>query len=141
MFAAFFFSSASKCTYVQKKCSSVVYKGRELHTSAATWFGSAVDIQLFSKKQKGQSEYKPFISFQVAIQGDKFPYCVLILFVFHCILLLFKNQTLLKKTRVGYIKRIYRHSLGNILANIMNSLEFMYILPGCNNHMNGMETR
>lgn len=43
-----------KCTYVQRKCSSAVYRRRELHISTATRVRSAVDIQLFSKKLKGR---------------------------------------------------------------------------------------
>lgn len=68
-----FFISFKMHLYVQRKCSSVVYKGRELHTSTATWFRSAVDIQLFSKKTKkdsGSTNLSFFI--QAAIQGDTF---------------------------------------------------------------------
>lgn len=38
------------------------------------------------------------------------------------------------------MKRIYRQSLGKSLDNIMNSSFFMYIVPACNDHKNGMET-
>lgn len=141
MLAATFYSpSAWKRFYVQKKCSSVAYKGRELHTSTVTWLRSAVDIQLFSKKKKEKevrtrTEYRPF--FSSCNTRDMFSYCVLILFCFHSIPLLFKNQAVFKKDKsIGYIKRIYRQFLGNSLANIMNSLIFTYRFPACNDHKN-----
>lgn len=74
----------------------------------------------FSFSQRNGTEHIPVLFF-VSIQGDKFPLYVLV-FCFHCILLLFKTPMLFKKnTQVDYIKRIYKQSLGNSLANIMNS--------------------
>lgn len=72
----------------------------------------------FSQRNKRTERESTNPSYQFATQGDTFPYRVLILFSFHCILLSFKKQALLKKTREGYIKRIYRQSLGNSLAKL-----------------------
>lgn len=111
--------------YVQRKKGSSLSAApdrRELHTSTATWLWSAVDIQLSRIKRTKTG---------TRLSGKKFPPCVFVfILAFRCILGFFKGQrSTKKKTRAGYIKRMYRQasSLANLWTAQLN-LHFIVVI-------------
>ena len=105
-FVAFFcFSSASKSTYVQRKCSSVGLKRER-----ATYFHSdrlqiSCSDSAFLKETKRTGEYKPFFS-HLNTRGTRF-LTVYSFYFFHCILLFIQETSIIKKEK----SRLYKANI------------------------------
>lgn len=82
--AAFHFSIGLEmhlCTEEMLKCGLQRERATYFHSDLV--FGSAADIQLYSKKQKDRERESTslVLSFQAAIQGDSAPCCALIFYL------------------------------------------------------------
>lgn len=97
-FPCFYFPLLWKCTYVQRECSSVEHKGRELHTSTATW--SQISCWRSAFLQTKPDGERTNLSLAGKHGAKSNLHCCVLIFSFHCILLLCKKQEFLKSKLV-----------------------------------------